>query len=292
MFSEFSLRGRWWLPDNPGDQVPGIVRFSNERIELQLDRSFSVQEFISAWSKGSVKAPLILGQTTDGSSCSLLRVIFWCWSGDEIVFIVNAILIGAHVEDEIRFPIQRATIRVTQLEDWAAPRLIQSSSDTVPGELTITAPSEPKVLLCIKELPQLKSLVLKAGVQSSLARSQITLTNEAQFHLEFDPPISLTDFNRIVRKITNLLSLLVGEAVYPRKFYLVARDQQRGDTELSVEYFFALRANPTRKKSEFEMILPLNALGESGAEDLVRNWFSNDDKLRPVCDLLLTCPRI
>ena len=41
--------------------------FSNERIELQLDRSFFVQEFISAWSKGSVKAPIILGYTTDGN---------------------------------------------------------------------------------------------------------------------------------------------------------------------------------------------------------------------------------
>jgi hypothetical protein len=287
MFSEFALRGRWWLPDKPGDQIPGIVRFSNERIELQLDRSFFVQEFSSAWSKGSVKAPVILGYTTDGGSCSLLRAIFWRWSGDEMVFVVNAIVIGAHIEDEIGFPIQKSTIKVTHLEEWAAPRLIHPNPDTASGEITITAPLEPKILLSVKEIPQLKLLFLKAGVQSSLERNQITLTNEAQFHLEFDPPISLTDFNRILRKITNLLSLLVGEAVYPRKVLLETRDERRSDTELLLEYFFALRASPPRKKSEFEMTLPLNALGESGAGDLIRNWFSNDDKLRPVCDLLL-----
>jgi flagellar motor switch protein FliG len=35
------------------------------------------------------------------------------------------------------------------------------------------------------------------------------------------------------------------------------------------------------------MTLPLGALGGPAADRLFRNWFSSDEKLRPVCDLLL-----
>lgn len=74
MFSEFSLRGRWWLPSNPNDQVPGILHFSNDGIRLRLDRSFSVQELIQAYSIGSYKTDAVLGYTTDGSPCTVLTV--------------------------------------------------------------------------------------------------------------------------------------------------------------------------------------------------------------------------
>lgn len=288
MFSEFSLRGVWWLPNQPSDQVAGILRFSNQRIELQLDRSFHIQELISAWTTGSFKASVILGRATDGTRCSVFKALFWRWSSSEAVLVANAIAIGAHVEEEARFPVQNAIIQFTHLEEWAAPRFIRPTPDAVSENLTFAIPLEPKDLLCVEGIPQLKRLTLRAGVKASFERSETTLTNQAQFLVEFDHPANLTEVTRITRKITNLFSMLVGEAVYPRKVLLVTPDETPGDTGPPVEYLFALRANPPKKRSEFEMTLPLAALGESGAESLFRGWFSNDEKLRPVCDLLLS----
>ncbi len=41
LFDEFSVRGRWWLPDAPEDRVPGALSLSDGHIWLVLDgRSF------------------------------------------------------------------------------------------------------------------------------------------------------------------------------------------------------------------------------------------------------------
>jgi len=40
MFSEFSLKGNWWLPGDPNDRVSGTLQFSGEGIKLRLDHSF------------------------------------------------------------------------------------------------------------------------------------------------------------------------------------------------------------------------------------------------------------
>ncbi len=90
-----------------------------------------------------------------------------------------------------------------------------------------------------------------------------------------------------VRKVSNLLALLMGVPVYPRTIRLVSITED-GSAQPPIDLFLALRAGPVRKKLSFEMILPLSALGRSRADQIFERWLSSDDLLRPVCDLLLS----
>ncbi len=76
ILDEFSFRGRWWLPNNPTDSIPGTLTFSDGRIELELDSLFSVPELefqTLMSSPGIFKADAIYGQTTEGDPCTVLR---------------------------------------------------------------------------------------------------------------------------------------------------------------------------------------------------------------------------
>jgi hypothetical protein len=118
--------------------------------------------------------------------------------------------------------------------------------------------------------------------------SQTILTSESHFHIEFDAPMNILEVNRTIRAIGNLLSLLVGEAVHPRKIHLITKASV-GNQEVSVNYLVPPRSALPSEMSEFEMTLPLRDFDETkSASQLFQEWFRNESTLRPVCDLLLS----
>jgi len=49
MFSEFSIRRYWWLPQSPQEAVFGTLWYSTDRTKLRVERSFS-RELNTAYS--------------------------------------------------------------------------------------------------------------------------------------------------------------------------------------------------------------------------------------------------
>ena len=67
---DFELRGIWWLPENPDQQVSGVLTFNSEdKIRLELIGSFKQ---LPDFGKSEVeKKDIILGITSDGRLCTL-----------------------------------------------------------------------------------------------------------------------------------------------------------------------------------------------------------------------------
>ncbi len=77
LFDDFSIRGRWFLPDDPADVVPGELKFSTSGIELVLDGAFKVLSEPDAFAsllRGDVpKTPTIFGTAVTGEPITLRR---------------------------------------------------------------------------------------------------------------------------------------------------------------------------------------------------------------------------
>lgn len=287
MLSDFSVRGTWWLTPNSQDQVSGTLRFSNDRIELQLDRAFFDGGLASAWGIGGFRADVILGQTTDNQRCSLHGVFFRGWSGQEPILVVQHLLFGAHITQNETLPDRKALVEYTGLEEWAAQHFVEERTDEATGKQVFSVSLFREVSLSIPGNPPLKQLELHTSAHSHSERTKTTLTYKSEFVVTFGCSVSVAQVVDCIRKISNLLALLMGVPVYPRTIRLMSATEH-GSAQPPIDLLLALRAGPVRKKSSFEMILPLNALGPSRANQLFERWFSSDDLLRPVCDLLLS----
>lgn len=288
MFSEVSLKGNWWLPSNPGDQVSGTLHFSNENIKLRLDREFLVPDLVSAYSVGSFKAPVVLGFTHDRSRCTVLRAFFLSSDQKEVVLAANALLVGVHLNDESNLLVKEALLRFIHLEDWTGQPLVRDEAGSAPDHFTFVVPTAAKQVFQVEGPPQFKRLVLWNGLQISRTRTQTNLTSQNHFQLYFDPPASLRKVNQMIRGLANLLSLLVGETALPRKVRLIPHEAGT-DEARTVDYFVPSRTVPPKAQSEFDMPFPLREFDDgNSAESLFKEWFLKEEVLRPVCDLLLS----
>ena len=290
ILDEFSFRGRWWLPNNPTDSIPGTLTFSDGRIELELDSLFSVPELefqTLMSSPGIFKADAIYGQTTEGDPCTVLRTAAFGVGAGGLKLRGNALIVGAHWQQEDNPQIQKAILRFAHLDEWAYQQLFQQGSGVSKESFTFVLPTEPKTLLHIEDLRLVKDLILAANLQVKMERTKTSLVHRNQILLEFREPANLLTVRSLVRDIGNLLSLLVGEAVQPLKIRLTPSPESYSARSY-VDYFLGLRNRSIAKKTMFEMPLPFAALGENATKTLFKNWFLQEESLRPVYSLLLS----
>jgi ApeA N-terminal domain 1 len=283
---EFTVRGRWWLPGSANESIPGQLSFSNDAIRLELDGKFNVKELQSASAPFTCRfrTGLIAGETIDGDFCLLLNVFSLSvgWNACELA--ANRLLISDEPLDEVEPHLEGILVSLTYLEDWAHISLIDTSRGD-PGNYKIVVPTDRRELLDLKGIVGFQSLKLWAGVTTQLKPGEAHCTTRCHFEAHFSPAITLSEALEFVGHLSNLLSLLVGDAVYARKVRPILKRQ---GTEPCVADFFApSREAPTRVRRAPEMPIPLSQLTETERGIFVR-WFGQAETLRPVYGLLLS----
>jgi len=284
MFNDFSVRGAWGLPGQ-ANQSSGTLRFSNEGIELQLDHALFIPGLGSAWTPGCVKEPVIVGHSNDGDRWTIVDAQFHRWSGNEPILVARAVLRGECIQDVNDLPLRKAVLEFTHLKEWTGKQIYVDKKTS--GIVAVSAPDEPEVVINVQDIPGIKNLVLDSGVAQSFDPTRITMTTHRRFHVEFEPDGTLSSVTQVMRQLSGLLTFLVGRAVYPQSAHLLGRSMDE-TKHPPIEYLLPLRAGPIRERSGFQMILPYKMLEGLGAETLFARWFSSEETLRPVTDLLLT----
>lgn len=285
LFDEFSIRGRWWLPARETETLPGELNFSGDGITLDLDGKFGITELQdTAFLLGVFKAPIIVGETTDGEYCMLLRTFTTRVSGSSCSFEANQLLIGDHPFGENQLAVERLLIEFTHLEDWASVQLIRTDHGST-GTFKIIVPTNRVELLKLESDHGFKTLTLLAGTETQFKLGDVRCTVHCQFDVSFQKPLQISESIQFVSQLGNLLSLLVGTAVYPKKIRLVSPID--GAEPSTVDFFSASRRIHAETKRAREMLLPLRELNEEGKQ-IFNSWFAHTEELKPVYDLLLS----
>jgi len=285
MFRDFILNGHWWLPSDPNGAAYGTLSYSVDRIKLRLDRAFT-PELDTAYGVGSVKIPIILGRANDSSHITLLRAFYWNSHGNEIDLLANEIVVGAHLDRA--YVVREAVVRFTNLEEWTSCPLVQQSPGDadVAVRFSVTKDSQPN--LQVSELPSLKNLTLSTDLEVSHDLVETKLTNQSRFTLEFTQPATLETVTDSVRSLGNLLALLIDDPVQPTNIRLAIQFDPTGP-DIFANYAIPPRATLPQKKLEFEMLLPFQDLRQTNTPKTpFKNWFQEEEVLRPVYDLLLS----
>jgi hypothetical protein len=288
LLDEFKLRGRWWLPEQPQTVVPGILYYRPEE-SIRLDLMGSLEEFIgsdpgtSTFPLPPVRRPFILGTTDRGEGCTLSGVLeSRRVSGtlEELQVysdvLVDNLFLGAHFPNEEALAFRSVYVSFTHVEDWLGIDPLG-----VPPPAQPTAPLDLRVPYHLRKLfetdvPSLKaviSLYSSVTCQSEPGRS-LSLFHRPYFEIDAGMPRAFAWYLEPLLLCRQFLAFLVGAPVYPS---MLRAQPVKGEIKVY--------RPPWCQRNVRERVhtarLPFGLI-QSQAGNVLRCWFKNAERLRPV----------
>lgn len=285
---DFELRGVWWLPDNPDLKITGILSFeSKNKIRLELIGSFkSLPDFAKTEIE---EKEIILGVTNDGRFCTLVT----CYEAGTTMnmpgincqrFEADYLLEGEHwdTKDEIEF--EKVSIGFDYLEEWLGHYTIKTSIDQDENNK-----NSGFTVKC--EFPEIEEFHIN-NLDSKLSTSYAANTKDVSTKattLEYNSYIELhpnetKQLDWYIKKISviqQLLTLLIGETVYPNK--LVATTSKINKEYVNI--FWTIKNRQAKKAIiHQDMIITLPEMKQEFGS-VLEKWFSKYEELESTYNL-------
>lgn len=281
VFDEFSARGRFWLPGEEASAIPGQLTFSGSGIRLVLDGKFAIEELQTpgAIFGTSFRPSVIVGQTVEGESCILVKIVTLSVGWNSCEFAANQLLVGESAFGEAVPKVERILVGLTHLEDWAFASLIQTAPDCS-GAFNITVPAERLELLRVEADRPYSALALFGAVAVQLTPGEARCSTHCHFEVTFPAPTPMLEAVDLVGQLCSVLSLLVGGAVYAKKIRMEFGQE-------SVAFFSPSRQNKSVTIRAPDMPLPLRVL-DPRERGIFKSWFERSEQMKPIYGLLLS----
>jgi hypothetical protein len=279
---EFEYKGIWWLPDNPGEQISGTLRFSpNKGVTLDLDGAFNSRKNLEEMQN----FPIILGITVEGREITLTNCI-GARGTKTSKFYADLVFKNVHFQriEDVRF--KSISVRYSHLDDWLGISNFSITPDN--DEIVIKCKFQKPIQFNIGDY-KIFIVIETTYPIPVIVQKEVTIKQVVYITVESQDEKSFDEFLNIMRNIKNFLSLGVGEPVYPLAI--------KGTTESNkqvikdrffykpVEVFYRLSDIPRiREVFSFQMLFTFkNVQDRFGI--FLGNWFEKAQLLKPTYDL-------
>jgi hypothetical protein len=190
--------------------------------------------------------------------------------------------VGAHLEGDGQ--VTSALAEFTHLDEWAYTPQFRFEHRKENQRTGVSFPAEQLDILLVENAPPFTKLALSSGVQQQLRRTELHFKVRTALRAEFENSVSIARARGALDLLTGLFSLLVGEAVYPRKLRLMIA---LGSKTVAVDVFRPLHQRRRRTEYSHDMVFPLSDIA-ADVPGLVQQWMKEQERLRPVYTLLLS----
>lgn len=287
----FEKHGLWWLPDEPDNEIGGILRFEPGKLPiLEL-----VGTFRSGWPNNErFKTEIIQGVTSDGIECTLCNnranENFSAPGFLRQVFYSQYILLGHHFDafDEIQF--NSYAVNYEYIEDWLFQRPYTFDVEHAKGKFEYNI-HWPARTLFNEKLPKNGGTISLTTDLKTLGNSatELRVQSEAYLKLEPDSPQHFEQFRKLFFDIQHFFTLLFGVSTFPRRISgFIKKEGNKTTLDWPVTVYYNLPITPLSiTLYRHEMLLPYDTIGEQ-LPMFLDSWLSNADKLRPVYDLFFS----
>jgi len=283
----FTIVGKWWLPNNPDNQVSGILKYNPyDRSSLELIGAFNEDEN----NDFPIIHSVINGISKDGNRITLYE----CYEYDRLLspfassqFYISYIFSKHHFlkEDDILF--ESVSYNFLQFEDWLGisgiklPKAGFSIFYDFQDEITIN----------------INGLIIEFIIKASRTReifNVIELKEYAYIKVIPENPKRLEYyFNNIMYKITSLLNLVYSTATFPIR--IIANNENcyselnnkkiLNDIDIHTR-ILSIRIPP----KEMEMIIPYLSYNDLSAklDFYIKKWFEIADTYKQILNLYIS----
>jgi hypothetical protein len=306
LLQSFEYRGLWWLPEAPEQKIAGVLAFTQEAISLELIGALPRPEPIPDesgeidWPAGPLARDRILGLATSGKAFTLenCQATHFNLSSPGLIterFAPGLVIEGAHYAAGEAVLFDELSLRYTQLDAWVATSGFKETFAEVDGDVTIDVSFRAPEHVVV-QLPQATieiGFAWNRGGGGAPLGTQVTLQQQAGFVLRFPKPTPLDQALDFVYQLRNFLALGVGRPVTPTKITGILLPEKAGHHPLAgvepqkmkLNLFYRLSHVEAAKDVHPAMMLFTLPDARERLAELLGNWFSKQELLRPVFDL-------
>lgn len=292
--NDFESTGEWWLPEDPGITVSGIINFNQkEGGKLELIGSFEkvVDDLPSLKPRD-----IILGFSTEGKKITLWR----CYNtGSSITqsglsttqFHVQFIFVGHHFPTQEDIYFNEILIEYSNINEWVTTRIpkskIHNFKDHQSIEIKYNYPPVSSIVL------NNFSIILLQDYYSRFSSDEMIFKEKTFFIIKTNQNTSIEIFIYTYNyHLQNLLSLLRGKPISTNK--VIGRTESaflespKGDRiATDIEIYFRFRNAPldlVTNTHPHDYVISFFEF-QKNMEESIKCWFEKAELLRPVYDL-------
>jgi len=293
MTEQFEYQGVWWLPETPEQQIPGTLKFTpNAGATLELIGSFKEIKNMEV----VLQPEIVLGLSSDGKSITL-QDCFETKSTTNIPSMVqisslfaNFVFTGVHFQKREYIKFNKLFIHYSNLDEWVNISGFNIVEDFSKKEVTINYKLPEPIHVNIGEDYGITVGIKATFPGRSIVQKEAKVAQTTYICIEPCEQKLLDDYLRVAHKIQNLLTLAVGEPVYPLAMEGKTEvNKQTIDDKLyypTVGVFYTFPNVPKEPKTiaPYKMLFTFKEIADR-FEYFANNWFKKAEVLEPVYDL-------
>mgnify|MGYP000956415083 CR=1 FL=1 len=304
MNEPFTLKGLFFLPESPENEVPGELNYSPETgVELILQGNINASNHYSFHHPKPQNVPLILGVTNKGKRISLVDCIQInaTTSIDEYIYVTTSYhahfaYIGIHFDEPEAVQFREIEVRFTHMDEW----FDKSPFDVEYPVMDYGKPDYGAATLFFKKVKNQSVNIGDYTVTFSTSGPFIKHPSVSEYLVYQKTSIrivsnsdqkSIGEFLTAMRRIQDFLTLGAGEPVYPIEmegYSESIKEKSKIGEEYSppiqIIYDRPWQPKPGRQIHAYNMLFTLTSI-EDQLITYLNNWFSKTDYLKPVLDI-------
>ncbi len=292
MILDSEYRGRWWLPENPEELLPGVLKpTADGESVLELSGSFEVRSHIQSLSE----TDLVLGMSDSGKKITLYKCLE---TGTTIsapgfttsVLSPSAVFVGAHFLNVAQITFKKLFVHLAYLDEWVNRSGFDIQDLTAAGDVTIKYARPEPVLVKARDDLSVGFDVSLSGLRRDIVQTKVNLVQKTYLRLEPSSDLALEQYLELMSCVQDFLTLAVNRAVYPLSM--------QGKTEANKEavngkdhfplvdvyYLPAQRPVSAKKVMPYDMLFEYSDIA-GRFEQLLATWFEKAETLGPVLSL-------
>lgn len=278
-----NILGEWWLPNDPGKQIPGVLTYSpDEGIILELMGSFkdirNIEKFL--------ELEIIIGISKNGEDITLYKCSeissSYTAAGLSTLFRVNRVFVGAHFqrEDDIKF--KSVSARFLHLDEWLGISGFESEEQLKGGKAISVVYSNPSEIQMKIGNGYSLSIFFDYAVEfPSRGYYKFNIQQEARIKIEADRARTLRDYEKVIEDIQNFISLGI--------FWLKSRpfdiqgEMEDGSKVVKIFDAYSLSLGYSLILDRKLMLFEFKDI-QDRFEIFLRNWINKAEQLRFIID--------
>lgn len=292
LLDEFELTGKWWLPENPTEQLYGCLKFKRNYIILEISGIFSKKHTFQL-----LDSEIMHGLTNENKKITLCRVSERYFKGGRIKSSLNDnfgksdfsckyIFIGRHFDhlEDIKF--SYININFTYLDKWINNAF--ECKHIVDDKYNINMVEINYKL----NLEHINSSLWISSIPTVLGdvRNEVNFCYTSNIGVKPNEAKTWKWFQELILNLKNLLTLFMGCPVYP--ISLSAKPIDCHDFE-KIDIYYAIR-NPLifddfplkEIDISFQDLVKFSNCSNHIVADVINNWLKKLEKIGPVFDLI------
>lgn len=303
MKDKIEIKGYWFLPDNPKNQIAGILNYlPNERITLELIGSFQDPiDFLKSNEKDKMReVDIVLGESSDSRKITLIN----CRSSQSFnyscsfsmqVFNIQFVLRGMHVNDYKQEIFNSITLRLPQLTKWVNNYRLKYSipfkSEVAHGFSLGYNLDESNIINAeLDDSVQMK-IEYVCYPPSDTYQEQIKVTQVYQLSFNTKDNWPFHKLLRLGNKFCDFLSLATFYSIDYNKITfrspVIFQELNNGRKIFHpIDFYFIQDNIPVQKASSSDYLFDHNIIS-SAFEDIMRAWYKLDQTMVPILQHLI-----